>query len=175
MVVGQPSHSSSGRLSAVPARPPSPAPSRCPSEECDGYPEPTHRALWGLAPIPPPFCDEAGRLSAGPVPDPTLRSQMPARRSETVLQNHHIGLLGACPPHPLFSARAVLFTVRLREVIPPAAKPSSRPAMLMPPGPPHRSGCTPRRGVHGQALDQGRPFGPPHQTVGLSTAGAVLP
>ena len=62
-----------------------------------------------------------------------------------------------------------------RLVIPPAVKPSSRPAMLMPPGPPHRSGCTPRRGVHGQALDQGRPFGPPHQTVGLSTDGAVLP
>ena len=37
----------------------------------------------------------------------------------------------------------------------------------------HRPGCTPRRGVHGSALDQGRPFGPPHQTVGPSTAGAV--
>ena len=48
-------------------------------------------------------------------------------------------------------------------------------AMFPPPDSTDRSGCTPRRGVHGQALDQGRPFGPPHQTVGLSTAGAVPP
>ena len=46
-------------------------------------------------------------------------------------------------------------------------------AMLPPPDCTHRLGCTPRRGVHGFALDQGRPFGLPHQTVGPSTAGAV--
>ena len=45
--------------------------------------------------------------------------------------------------------------------------------MFPPPDSTHRPGCTPRRGVHGSTLDQGRPFGPPHQTVGPSTAGAV--
>ena len=39
----------------------------------------------------------------------------------------------------------------------------------------HRPGCTPPRGVHGSALDQARPFRPPHQAVGPSTAGAVPP
>ena len=45
--------------------------------------------------------------------------------------------------------------------------------MFPPPDCSHRPGCTPRRGVHGSALDQGRPFGPPHQTVGPSTAATV--
>ena len=45
--------------------------------------------------------------------------------------------------------------------------------MSSPPDSTHRPGCTPRHGVHGSALDQGCPFGPPHQTVGPSTVGAV--
>ena len=31
--------------------------------------------------------------------------------------------------------------------------------MFAPPDSTHRPGCTPRRGVHGSTLDQGRPFG----------------
>ena len=47
-------------------------------------------------------------------------------------------------------------------------------AMFPPPDSTDRPGCTSRRGVHGQALDQGRPFGPQHQAVGPSTGAAAL-
>ena len=174
MVVGQPSHSSSGRLSAVPAPPPSLAPPRCPSEECDGYPEPTHRAL-GSCP-PPPI--RLGVLAAVRGPAPRPHPNAPRCRLDGVRRCSRTsvsGFWGACPPHPLFSARAVLFTVRRREVIPQVAKPSSRPAMLTPPDPPDRPGCTPRHAVHGSALNLDDSLGPQWRTVGPSTGAAVLP
>ena len=114
---------------------------------------------------PPPIGAQSAIL-------PQLREEMLTRLEQRA---NEPGSRGGDRLAKSMAMEKAFFTVRLREVIPPAAKPSSRPAMLMPPGPPHRSGCTPRRGVDGQALDQGRPFGPPHQTVGLSTAGAVLP
>ena len=48
----------------------------------------------------------SGWLSEAPLPAATPSgSQMPARRSTTALQNHHIGLSGACPPPPRCSVR----------------------------------------------------------------------
>ena len=43
--------------------------------------------------------------------------------------------------------------------------------MFPPPDSTDHPGCTPRRDVEGSALDQRRPSGPPHQTLGRSTAG----
>ena len=67
------------------------------------------------------------------------------------------------------------FMAQRRGPIPWAAEPSSRPAMLMPPGLPHCPGCTPRHAVHGSALDHDDSLGLRRRTVGPSTAGAVPP
>ena len=75
----------------------------------------------------------------------------------------------------VLGATVVLLTSRRREAIPRAAEPSSRPAMLMPPDPPHRPGCTPPHAVYESALDHIHPIRPRRRTVGPSTAAAVLP